>query len=76
MNFASISDKYFKPFLIIIGAVMFVGGLVAFVTAKFSKKTYKQGIPEQIEQLSKLKEQGIISESEFEKKKQELLARL
>lgn len=33
-------------------------------------------IPGQIEQLAKLKEQGILSESEFEEKKRELLARM
>ena len=33
-------------------------------------------IPEQIEALSRLKEQGVLSESEFETKKQELLKRL
>ena len=33
-------------------------------------------IPEQIEQLAKLKEQGILSEVEFEEKKKELLARM
>ena len=33
-------------------------------------------IPEQIEQLAKLKEQGILSESEFEEKKHELLSRM
>ncbi len=33
-------------------------------------------IPEQIEQLSKLKEQGIVSDAEFEEKKKELLTRM
>jgi hypothetical protein len=33
-------------------------------------------IPGQIEQLAKLKEQGILSESEFEEKKRELLSRM
>jgi Short C-terminal domain/Domain of unknown function (DUF4429) len=33
-------------------------------------------IPEQIEKLSKLKEQGILTEDEFQSKKQELLSRL
>lgn len=33
-------------------------------------------IPEQIEQLAKLKEQGILSKAEFEEKKKELLSRL
>ena len=33
-------------------------------------------IPEQIEQLAKLKTQGILSEDEFEEKKKELLSRL
>jgi positive regulator of sigma E activity len=36
----------------------------------------RASIPEQIEQLAKLKEQGILSEAEFEAKKQELLSRL
>jgi len=33
-------------------------------------------VPEQIEKLSKLKEQGILSDEEFEEKKKELLARM
>ena len=33
-------------------------------------------IPKQIEQLAKLKEQGILSETEFEEKKKDLLSRL
>ncbi len=36
----------------------------------------ERSIPEQIEQLAKLKAQGILSEAEFEEKKKELLSRL
>ena len=36
----------------------------------------QESIPQQIEALSRLKEQGVINESEFESKKQELLKRL
>ena len=38
-------------------------------------KYLKASIPQQIEQLAKLKDQGILSEVEFEKKKEELLLR-
>jgi hypothetical protein len=33
-------------------------------------------IPEQIEQLAKLKDKGILSEEEFEEKKKELLSKM
>jgi uncharacterized membrane protein YdbT with pleckstrin-like domain len=36
----------------------------------------QESIPQQIEALSRLKDQGVINESEFESKKQELLKRL
>lgn len=41
-----------------------------------SSPTYQPSIPEQIKQISELKEQGIISEEEFEKKKKELLDKM
>lgn len=36
----------------------------------------ERSIPEQIEQLAKLKAQGILSEAEFEEKKKDMLSRL
>ena len=70
----------------LIGGVIFVGALFGFQSGKTEQQTSssnvqeetstKASIPEQIEQLSKLKEQGVLSEAEFEEKKKELLSRM
>lgn len=74
--------------LTIVGALFIVGSFIASNwqrgTSKpeLAPKQTEQGtddamsIPKQIEQLAKLKEQGILSEAEFEEKKKELLARM
>jgi Zn-finger nucleic acid-binding protein len=41
-----------------------------------SAKSPEKDIPSQIQKLSDLKEQGILTDEEFEKKKTELLSRL
>jgi uncharacterized membrane protein len=73
--------------LMVIGTLFIVGGYLAksfWQTGTSMPEQIKRqesvdntaSIPEQIEQLAKLKEQGILSESEFEEKKRELLARM
>jgi len=73
--------------LMVIGALFIVGGYLAKsfrqTGTSMPEQTKRQestdktaSIPKQIEQLAKLKEQGILSESEFEEKKKELLSRL
>ena len=45
-------------------------------TEKLKGAGETENIPDQIEKLAKLKEQGILSDAEFEEKKKELLARM
>ena len=58
-----------------------VQGFIEEVKNRIGKKeemkiVAEEGIPDKIEKLAKLKEQGILSEEEFESKKKELLAKL
>ena len=64
---------------------MLVGGLVGLGVSQMQKSKSTTGIStqgnesniqEKIEQLAALKEQGLLSEEEFEQKKQDLLSRL
>ena len=59
--------------LIVLGAVV---SILSIILTRTSQTPTGTSIPEQIEQLAKLKEQGILTQREFEEKKQELLSRL
>ena len=51
--------------------------VIIYLLYKIAKKQEtnpKISVPEQIEQLAKLKDQGVLSETEFEEKKKELLS--
>jgi hypothetical protein len=74
-----------------LGIILLTVGLIGYVQQTSTSKiaqihigtqapqkatTSGESIPEQIEQLAKLKTQGILSEAEFEEKKKDLLSRL
>ncbi len=53
--------------------------VIIYLLYKIAKKQEanpKISVPEQIERLAKLKDQGVLSETEFEEKKRELLSRI
>ena len=53
--------------------------VIIYLLYKIAKKQEanpKISFPEQIERLAKLKDQGVLSETEFEEKKKELLSRI
>ena len=56
--------------------IMVIVYLLYKVATKPASGCPQATVPEQIEQLASLKDQGVLSESEFEEKKKELLARM
>ena len=65
----------------IVGPIIFGAGLIrmlvsAALQSRIPKETPEPSIQEKIEQIDRLKNQGLISEEEFEQKKKALLERL
>jgi type IV secretory pathway VirB3-like protein len=72
---------FIEIFVILAVASLAVAPIVVIIyllykIAKKQEANPKISVPEQIERLAKLKDQGVLSETEFEEKKKELLARI
>ncbi len=78
-DFARFLGDKVPPICIVLGGAMFAIGLIAVISSRVSHNENEQSnqdFQEKIEQLAKIRDQGLISEEEYEEKKKELLDEL